>query len=124
MGLVRLSVMELAELTGKLRDSLSINGIQFPHTLHAPWSSSYASPTTDTVIDSPIVFGRKMHIFLDPLILLTAWAHVVLSPHTKVEESFNLHAVHDILMYGIGPNEIPNVRASSQGVQAVRRGPR
>jgi len=38
---------------------------------------------------------------LDVLLLATCWAHVILAPHTKVEESFNLHATHDVLMYGI-----------------------
>ncbi|EPQ52524.1 hypothetical protein GLOTRDRAFT_79634 [Gloeophyllum trabeum ATCC 11539] len=36
----------------------------------------------------------------DLVILVTAWTHVLLAPYTKVEESFNLHATHDILMYG------------------------
>ncbi|KAL5486268.1 ECM39 [Sanghuangporus weigelae] len=42
----------------------------------------------------------------DVLILLTAWSHVVLTPYTKVEESFNLHATHDVLMYGL---DAPNI---------------
>ncbi|KAL5504359.1 PIM1 [Sanghuangporus vaninii] len=44
----------------------------------------------------------------DVLILLTAWSHVVLTPYTKVEESFNLHATHDVLVYGLGASNITN----------------
>ncbi|KAK2600229.1 Dol-P-Man:Man(7)GlcNAc(2)-PP-Dol alpha-1,6-mannosyltransferase [Conoideocrella luteorostrata] len=36
----------------------------------------------------------------DTLIYALPLAHIVLSPHTKVEESFNLQATHDILTYG------------------------
>ncbi|KAG7451384.1 alpha-1,6-mannosyltransferase subunit [Guyanagaster necrorhizus] len=48
-----------------------------------------------------------MSIALDALIFVTAWAHVMLSPYTKVEESFNLHAIHDVLMYGVGRASLP-----------------
>lgn len=47
---------------------------------------------------------------LDALILATGWAHVLLAPYTKVEESFSLHAIHDVLMYGVGPDTLYNVR--------------
>ena len=50
-----------------------------------------------------------MSFVLDLALLATAWSHVFLAPYTKVEESFNLHAVHDVLMYGIGPEAIQNV---------------
>ena len=50
-----------------------------------------------------------MSFVLDLALLATAWCHVFLAPYTKVEESFNLHAVHDVLMYGIGPDAIQNV---------------
>ncbi|TFK49730.1 alpha-1,6-mannosyltransferase subunit [Heliocybe sulcata] len=49
-----------------------------------------------------------MSIALDILILGVTWTHAVLSPYTKVEESFNLHATHDILMYGITPDKLNN----------------
>ncbi|KAF4614053.1 hypothetical protein D9613_007414 [Agrocybe pediades] len=44
-----------------------------------------------------------MSLVLDGLIFAVGWTHVLLAPYTKVEESFNLHGVHDALMYGVGP---------------------
>ncbi|TCD62400.1 dolichyl-P-Man:Man(7)GlcNAc(2)-PP-dolichol alpha-1,6-mannosyltransferase [Steccherinum ochraceum] len=49
-----------------------------------------------------------MSVVLDALFLLTAWGHVFLAPFTKVEESFSLHATHDVLMYGVLPGALPN----------------
>jgi alpha-1,6-mannosyltransferase len=50
-----------------------------------------------------------MSFIQDLALLATAWGHVFLAPYTKVEESFNLHAVHDVLMYGVGSDAIQNV---------------
>ncbi|THV06315.1 hypothetical protein K435DRAFT_960579 [Dendrothele bispora CBS 962.96] len=47
-----------------------------------------------------------MSVILDASILATGWAYVLLAPYTKVEESFNLHATHDVLMYGLAPFQL------------------
>ncbi|KAF8718278.1 hypothetical protein AX14_011943 [Amanita brunnescens Koide BX004] len=46
-------------------------------------------------------------VALDLFVLVVAWLHVLLAPYTKVEESFNLHATHDVLMYGVRPSVLP-----------------
>jgi alpha-1,6-mannosyltransferase len=45
----------------------------------------------------------------DSLILGVLCLHVWLAPYTKVEESFNLHAAHDILLHGLSPSALKEV---------------
>ena len=62
---------------------------------------------TDQEDEKMLPLGRNV---LNQLIVVTACIHVLLVPYTKVEESFNLHATHDALMYGVGPAALQNVR--------------
>ncbi|KIR67776.1 alpha-1,6-mannosyltransferase [Cryptococcus bacillisporus CA1873] len=49
---------------------------------------------------------RCLNVVLSLLPFLVTFAHVFLSPYTKVEESFTLHAVHDVLAYGFNPHNL------------------
>ncbi|KAH9928344.1 Alg9-like mannosyltransferase family-domain-containing protein [Fomitopsis serialis] len=48
-----------------------------------------------------------MSFILDLYLVGVAWLHALLAPYTKVEESFSLHATHDVLMYGYDHRVFP-----------------
>lgn len=52
---------------------------------------------------------KAAFIAWDILPFIVTWIQVVISPYTKVEESFTLHAVHDVLAHGLWRGSRQNV---------------
>jgi alpha-1,6-mannosyltransferase len=46
---------------------------------------------------------------MDASFFVLGWAYVLLTPFTKVEESFNIQAAHDLLSYGFTIDKLKNV---------------
>ncbi|TRM62887.1 Alg9-like mannosyltransferase family-domain-containing protein [Schizophyllum amplum] len=69
-------------------------------------------------------------VALDVLLFATSYAHVLLAPYTKVEESFNVHAIHDVCLHGadfsqhdhlVHPGPVPRTFLAAAGLGLVLR---
>ena len=47
--------------------------------------------------------GRHLRWVCEFFLLLTSFLSLITCPHSKVEESFNLQASHDLFYHGLGP---------------------
>jgi alpha-1,6-mannosyltransferase len=66
---------------------------------------------------SPSIRRKLTNVSPLYLSLAVTWAHVFQSPYTKVEESFTLHAVHDVLAYGHQPSQLRKVSVIPETLQ-------
>ncbi|KAF3907192.1 hypothetical protein ABW21_db0209144 [Orbilia brochopaga] len=63
--------------------------------------SQAKSPKTTEPEDDGSSDSSILDIFLELLLPATMMAHLLISPYTKVEESFNMQAIHDVVNYGM-----------------------
>lgn len=102
--------------------SKSIRSSSFGRLSHTALSSQSEMSSTASQITRfdewndtmPASIKRKLiNVSSLYLSLAVTYVHVFLSPYTKVEESFTLHAVHDVLAYGHTPGHLFKVRVRS-----------
>jgi hypothetical protein len=77
--------------------------------MQTPASQSSSKSVLDDSMP-PSIRRKLFNVSPFYLSLAVTYAHIFLSPYSKVEESFTLHAVHDVLAYGHEPNQVAKVR--------------
>ncbi|KAG4306288.1 hypothetical protein PORY_000276 [Pneumocystis oryctolagi] len=50
----------------------------------------------------------KKHFYIDIVIMVTILMHLLISPYIKIEERMNMHAIYDILFFGVTKEGLKN----------------
>ncbi|KAF9128112.1 hypothetical protein BGW39_005329, partial [Mortierella sp. 14UC] len=84
----------------------SLDGRTITTTTTTSYTKTYIS---DDTASRKALSGRSwtaLEYIVQSSVLLLVLAHIVVAPFTKVEESFNLQATHDILNFGVSPKGV------------------
>ncbi|KAK3846785.1 MAG: Alg9-like mannosyltransferase family-domain-containing protein [Linnemannia gamsii] len=85
----------------------SLDGKTITTTTTTSYTKTYISDDTTSTKAHSVQSWTSLEYIVHSSVFLLILAHIVVAPYTKVEESFNLQATHDILNFGV----------SSKGVQ-------
>ncbi|KAG9063780.1 hypothetical protein KI688_003892 [Linnemannia hyalina] len=87
----------------------SADGRTITTTTTTSYTKTFVSDDTSSKKQPSVQSWTALEYIVQSSVFLLVLAHIVVAPYTKVEESFNLQATHDILNYGM----------TSKGVQQV-----
>ncbi|KAF8930731.1 dolichyl-P-Man:Man(7)GlcNAc(2)-PP-dolichol alpha-1,6-mannosyltransferase, partial [Haplosporangium gracile] len=79
----------------------SADGKTITTTTTTSYTKTYVSDDTSSKKQPSVQSWTALEYIVQCSVLMLVLAHIVVAPYTKVEESFNLQATHDILNFGV-----------------------